>query len=317
MSSFDGLPPGSRHTLLGLSGAKLKAKRSPESEAAQVQRLLADRSARPDRAWWDAVVAPLAVTLDAQAEWVVDSLLSFARELGSPFWLTTPLDVAKAILAHLGDWARLDDAGRQAAIEAQTFEALARDSEAVAAAVNAHGLPAAAPDLQLPLGWGDARTDSVLAAFVAAGQLDRDGRAAELLARVRPARPWADACPVDLGCGGSRDGDPSEHSSHAAVRHAVPQLPARHALVPQGLVRGDGRPGEPARVHHGTARFSKDLGPPDVRAPTPLRGSPPPDRDHLPDRRTREALPRRGQARAPEQRRPDRPLCADAAPLRG
>jgi hypothetical protein len=70
---------------------------------------------------------------------------------------------------------RLDDAGRHAAIEAQTFEALARDSEAVAEAANAHGLPAAAPDLHLPLGWGDARTDSILAAYVAAGQLIETG----------------------------------------------------------------------------------------------------------------------------------------------
>ena len=175
MSSFDGLPPGPRHTLLGVTAAKFKAARGPELEAARVQRLLADRSAGPNTDWWDAVVALLAVTLCAQPERIVDRLLLFAHELGSAVWLTTMVDVAKAILAHLGDWARLDDAGRQAAIEAQTFEALARDSEAVAEAANAHGLPAAAPDLHLPLGSGDARTDSILAAYVAAGQLIETG----------------------------------------------------------------------------------------------------------------------------------------------
>ncbi len=131
--------------------------------------------------WLSRAVNLLAEAWGMPTSPVWQSVATAAGEHKSKYGLTTPVDVTRAALARLDDWPGLDAAGRAAAIENEMLEHRRRETNAVIAAVNRHGLPVAAPELHPPLTTTWHHTDWILQMLVhAAGWLvetgeERDG----------------------------------------------------------------------------------------------------------------------------------------------
>ena len=174
MSDLAGLPPRDRRLLLGLVSQRLRASRGPEVRAALARSLLAEVSAGGDE--WPSGAMDLLIEASGMPGSIVwQSIATVAREHESTYGLTTPIDVARAALAHLDDWPALDPAGRAAAIEDELLNRFQRATNAVIDAANRHGLPVAAPELHPPLTTGYGYTDEILRMLVHGGMLVATG----------------------------------------------------------------------------------------------------------------------------------------------
>lgn len=211
MNHLERLAPRDRRMLLALTEMELAAVRRPELEEARARALLARWPEGAGDDWLGPAADLVGLALGTSAKLTWTTLGELATEHLSGVGLPNYVIVARAVLSHLNDWAALDDAGRQAAIDQQRVEWQKHRADLFMAAVRAHGLPVCAPDLHPPLTWTVGQTNQFLRVCVDAGAFfdtgeRRDGWPVYDLSNHEPSlvQPAGDAGPLEDG---ARNGD--------------------------------------------------------------------------------------------------------------
>jgi hypothetical protein len=149
--------------------------------ATHARALLAEKPGLPGRAggWGVEATALVGAALGIAPQAVHGTLAALANAVAESEGLTTPRDAMRAALTHLDHWSTLDDAARRAAVADERWERITRDAVRVCAAVDRHGLPVAAPDLDRLFARSRGFRESYLRMFAEDGLLRDTGERRE------------------------------------------------------------------------------------------------------------------------------------------